>query len=794
MSASVGAVHRSKMLPASSSGLLIDLSTDEDADEESLQEILQPLQETAERVSKQVEEFARSLHRFQSQHDSPTEDSWVDARRLLEQFNSITEQRLSETQTSLSKSSSSQDIDSQLQLDKLRLECDLWLLASNLLLSRAPSAIESAANNQVDRLQDLHRYASNLDLWNAFLDCDTVAQEYETILVWLQERVYGDDLDLKSKTADLLDLSNRGEMESSVPVYTSLAIKNKKRLLSQAGPLAKDSSNLSSQLDPDAPARQNGRLDPQDEYYEKASWRMCWHMLRGGRSLKEMKIKWSDAKEPYRAILCNISDTQSESAFDSPFLRMMNLATNSQWLRLCKQIAGDPNVTDPVQRASFGLLCGDSSVSNLACQDVDDMVFSLVNSLLIERYLDFVSAYRKRLEDATKSVFKPRAGDHKLVESLFQSLQSDPDFRPEMQAPLKHIETSLISRDLVDFFCELGQAASQFAQSTGRFRHLIEHDDTPLVNESARIASSDADSVRVVAHLQLALQTIGVIPGPNVAETDMNNPIFTCLENNIAAYIGLLQQDQKWSLIPLYASRLSPKRCSGVLGNTMIDITQDEERDRLVRIMRKCNVNVSDTLFAIAVAATRVVLEQMPKGSIHVSAELITTKPSKGQMKIRAGFMHDEISELEDRAILGVEWYRWIDADSWGKACYSVAALYKFWLLQGRFGALRTLAERARLADISLAALSMNLNFGSDQEDEEANNDDDQRMDENDEPSGVMSPRKRQERRISHPLALEGNSRELLYHKSSVWLQLEQLVNALQALEAWQALADAVDT
>jgi nuclear pore complex protein Nup107 len=778
--------------------LLIDFSVEEEEDEASLQDFLQPLHETAERVSKQAEDFAKCLHKFRTQGSLDDDDSWEDARQLLQQFNSITVRRLNDTRTSQSRSpAASQDVDLQVQLSKLELECDLWLLASNLLLSRAPKAAESAQISQADRLKDLHRYSSNPDLWNAFLDCDTVAQEYETILVWLQERAAGDDEQLRTKIADTVEQSNRGEMNSAVPVFTSHAIKNKKRLLAHTGPLGPDHDGMASQLDPDASIRQNARLDAQDEFYENASWQTCWEMLRRGRGLNDTRTWWTDAKEPYRAALCGVSDVQSSTAFDSPFLRMMNLATNSQWLRLCKTVARDSSVADHMQRAAFGVLCGDSGVSDLACDEVDDMVFSSVNALLIERYLHFVSAYRKKLDNSTQTVYRPLPDDHKVLQDLVQSLQSNQDFRAEMQSPHKFVQTSLMSSDLEAFFCELGQAAAHIAKTTGRFSHLVMpgDNDEAAVSDCVKATASDPDSIRVIAHLQLALQAIHAIKVPVDPETEDERHIQALLENNIASYIGQLQEDKQWSLIPVYASRLSSTRCAPALGATLIDVTDEPERDRLVRLMRRFDISVPDAIFAIAVNASDPFksLHQLQEGPMRVEAELITVRPPKSQTHIRAGFMGDDMSDEEDRAILGVEWNRYIDAENWGKACFSIATLYKLWLMKGRFSALRSLSQRVSLGTTSVAALSMNLNLGTDVEDEEPDTNLDREMDDGDEPSGIMSPRKRQERRAAHPLAATGTSRELLHHKSTVWMQLEQLVNALQALEEWQELADTAD-
>jgi nuclear pore complex protein Nup107 len=754
----------------------------------SLQDFLQPLQDTADRVSQQVEAFARLLHKFKNEQPATKDDLWTGAWELFGHFSEVAGARHDHLASKRSRSPRSNrgDRDHDSQLRKISLERDLWILNKNLLLCQAPKALEDAGISQAHGLKDLNQYSSNPDIWNAFLDADVVAQELEATLVWLQERAIASDAEMKEKIDNTKVKAERGDIKSAVPFYTKDEIKNRKRLLAHTGPLDAMPNGLSSHLDPDAPTRQQAQLDDRDQFHEEAAWQTCWEMLRRGMKLSDIRAWWNDENEPFRSALLCPPARSPDSAIDSPFRRIMNMATNTQWLKLCRAVANDSVLSEREQRAVFGLLCGDVEAANQNCANVDDFIFNFVNAQLIQRYLHYVDHYRYKLQDPKAHVYQSQPKDRRGAASLIHELQTMQETKEELKEPHKFLELALLHQDYDNFFLGVGFAAGYIAKTTGRFTELIDHNpnEKTVPADTFLATAADEDAVRIIAHLQIVLRDLAFLD-------EAHTPYPYVVENNIVNYIGHLQEAKKLALIPLYSSKLSKDRCQEVLGITMIDVTDNDERSQLARLIRKNDINLADTIFTIAVTANSVYRDKMKEPIL--TAQNITERPEKEQFRLRSEFMMGTVSEQDDRSISSLEWYRFIDADNWGRACFSIALLYKAWLIEGNFAALKALAARVDLREVSMAAVNMNLTFGSESEEEE-DAEGDQSMGDSEDADGVRSPRKRRANsEMVHPLTQEGTSRGLLYGKSHVWLQLEQLTHALIALEQWQVIADEVN-
>lgn len=785
---------------ANSVQLLID-TTDDIQSQSSIQDFLQPLQETAERVSQQVEEFASRLHRFKADRAADDEDLWTDAWGLLDDYRALTTKRLtnpaSRGSRAFSHRKSTGDTDPQTQ--KLRLEADLWALTKNLLLSYSPRAISEAADAAAHSFSELHRYSTNHQIWNAFLDCDTTAQEYETILAWLHERAEETSPSIDDLVHNLVIAAERGEGSwSAGPLFTKAAIKKQKR--DRAWPLPLDPSNpginsflrrqsdrkqLVTQLDPDVMTREVAHLEAQDEFYEQAAWLTCWELLRRGKPLSDIRAWWDEHNEQWRSLLLR-SGAPGE-AVASPWLRMMNLASNSDWGARCSELAASDAIKDPFQQAVYAILAGNASVSEKVCETTDEWLFSEFNALLIHRYQQYLQAYQKKKAGSDQHAYQ--VPDKEATRLFTRDLQTNPAFKDELHEPHKLTQAALMGQDFDDFFVVVGRAAAQIAYTDGGFgfRHLIAKDEASAVSESALLTAQDEDCVRVVVHLQLVLRSLGFLE--ESWETNQYQ-----LENNIVNYIGWLQQAKKWSLLPIYASKLSAERIQQVLGQILIDITNDKERDAQVRLLKKYDIDVSKVVYGIASLATYHAMNRFKSPSFRFRAPRITERAGPGNAgltKIRSEFMGEgDAHPEEERLVSAVEWYRFVEAENWSFACHHIGFLYKLWLYEGKFEALRGLMMRCELAHISLSALHMNLQYADDTQDHP----DVENINTNG-AEGPASPKKSPKKRKAnlHPLAREGTSRNRLYEKSLSWLQLEQLTRALVALQRWQDLAEEVE-
>ena len=770
--------------------MLIDF-TDDAQSESSVQDFLQPLRETAERVSQQVEDFASRLHRFKTGRVTDSEELWTDAWALLDDYRALSTKRLANTSSTSRAFSHRKSLgDSNAQTQKLQLEADIWALTKNLLLSYAPRAKTEASEAAATTFSEIHRYSTNHQIWNSFLDSDTTAQEYETILAWLHERADQTSPTIDEIVHNLTIEAERGDgFWSAGPLFTKAAIKKQKR--DRAWPLPLDPSNpgliashrrqddqsLVTQLDPDSVTRENAHLEPQDEAYEQAAWITCWELLRRGKPLSDVRAWWDERNEQWRSLLLRSGAPSTADSVKSPWLRMMNLASNGDWLARCNELATGNAIQDPFQQAVYALLAGNSAISNKVCESVDEYTFSEFNAFLIHRFQQYVRQYRETSAASSGKTYQiaPREATGKLVHSL----QSNPLFREELHEPHKLTQLALMGQDFGNFFVLIGRAAAQIANVDGGsgFKKLIAPDKGSPVSPSAVVTAQDEDCVRVVVHLQLALQSLGLLDASwksNKSE----------LENNIVNYIGWLQKDQKWSLLPIYASKLSSERTRQVLGEILIEVTNDKDRDAQVRLLKKYGIDVPDVVYGIESLGTFHAANRF-KNSGFITAPRITERVgtgNSGQTKIRSMFMgEDFISPEEDKLVSCVEWSRFVDAASWGKPCFHISLLYKLWLFEGRFSALSHLANTCALAHVSLSALGQNLTFADDSQDE---------LDELD-MNGDQGIKTESEE--IHPYARNATTRSQLYEQSLNWLQLEQLTRALAALEKWQDIADEVE-
>jgi nuclear pore complex protein Nup107 len=748
--------------------------------------MLRPLQATADRVTKQVEEFAKAMDKFVTTRGSDDETLWSDALLLLEAYSSIATNRRGRTSTS--------DPDAQIQ--KIQLEADLWFLVKNILSISTPNSANREKIAQESRLGDLNRYSTGATLWEAFLDSDAVAQDYECILDWLQEREINTGTPMDEIVRILNAKSNRGEgIWSAGPMYTQAAVKKQKRTRVLSTPLdssvpglrgnhtrSSDCKPLVSQLDPDAQTREHAVLQEEDEFHEQAAWRTYWEMLRRGQTPGQIQAWWAERKENWRyAELCGSPFTSTKMP-NSPWLRIISIASNPEWVERCEVLSQDMSL-DEYQRAVYGMISGNVSSSEPINQTIDDHLFAIFNALLIERYRAYLQAYQTKLTHSGATTYHPQAASKTQLQRFFtEALSSE-----ESRQPHKFLELAIVSKNFTGFLLDMGRAAAQVAHQNGLGSHLIQN-DTTAVNELAQINVQDPDTVRFVAHLQLVLQSLGLL------ESSFSENEYT-MENNIASYIAWLEAEGKFSLIPLYVAKLSRPRGEHVLASILVNITNDRERELQVKLIKQYNLDISAIAYGVFTLANYDAIQRLrsadgPPTASRITEPKVSGKP--GQLKMKRHLMGGEISAEEEKAIRSVEWYRFVDAQRWGSAAWSVSLLYKIFLYEGRFAALRQLLARVRLAEVSLSAVGMNLLFADkeppvEEMDLEDGDTDEERV------ISASPVRKRKSSAQDHILTRTGSDRATLALKSRIWKELEELVAIIDGLEGFHEIVDDLD-
>jgi len=778
------------------------------------QQILQPLQQTADRVSRQVEDFARRLDRFHSSRDTNRATLWKDALDLAGAYGSIAMSRKSQTSSELLQARHPSRTRQSLQalaeegrheVQRAQNEADLWELFTLLTSFGDPNIQTEYARSQKSCLRGLHRYSTDGEIWETFLYADQFAEEYQEILSWLHRSASASRPSIDDVTESIRHKADRGDgIWSAGWLFTKESIKTQKRNRSWPKPLdhpnpglqsshirkSADSQPLVAQLDPDAKLREAAALEEPDEYHEQAAWMACWEMLRRGTSVKGVREWWSERKETWRAISIRGGMLTTLKEQEREWTRFTGLWKMNDWAASCHRICRSDSIGTSHEAAVFGLLCGDVQATLQVCQTTDDYIFVHLNAFLIERYRDFGTAYSQK---ESRQTFQPGPARYDEIRRLVQYCQNNEKTMQESQNPLKTIQNMIISKDFDLFFLRQGRAIAQLAKVSGHTSYLVVNDSIREVNKSSQIAASDPDALRIVAHLQLILKYLGYLD-------DVYSKHEEIVENNLTAYIGWLQQEGKMSLIPLYASTLSTDRGAQVLGAVIMDTTDVKERDLMVKLMRRYDLDVSRVLlmqYQLNAAASGLTAFETASAMnpVHIT-EYVGSGKAKN-LKVKAGFMGIEINDSEELLIRCLEWYRYGDKQCWAQTCRVASALYKFFISNGKLAAAQALCMRAQLSTISKAALKIDLkraaSSGNSSEAEDIE------MDGFTEEERVqpISPSKRPNSMKRQSVLFDdersGSGLPVLMDQAQTWRQLEELVEALDALGRWHEAAAEVE-
>ena len=757
-----------------------------------------------------MEDFARRLDRFHSARDTDRATIWKDALDLAGAYRSIAMSRKSQTSSDLLQarhpSRTRQSLqalakEGQHEVRRAQYEADLWELFTLLTSFHDPDVQAGYSRSQKSCLRSLHRYSSDSEIWQTFLATDQYADEYLEILSWLHRTASASRPSIDEVTEALRHKADRGDgIWSAGWLFTKESIKTQKRNRSWPKPLDRsnpglqsshirksDSQPLVAQLDPDARVRELAALEGPDEYHEQAAWMACWEMLRRGASAEVVREWWSERKESWRAI--SISGAIFSLLMDEErkWTRFIGLWKMNDWAASCYKICRSDNVGTKHEAAVYGLLCGDVQVPLQVCATTDDYLFVHLNAFLIERYRDFGTALSGK---ESRHTFQPALPRYDEIRRLVQYCQHNEKTSEEFRNPLKTIQSMIVSKDFGPFFLRQGRALAQIARMNKKPSYLIVSDGVRVESTAAQTTASDPDCLRVIAHQQLILKSLGYLD-------DMYAKHKEVVENNLTAYIGWLQQEGKMALIPLYASTLSAERSARVLGAIIMDVTDMKERDLMVNLMKRYGLDVNHVLFMqyqLNAAASVLTGVENPGTIKPINITSYVSSGKAKNLKVKPGFMGQDVEDSEELLIRCLEWYRYGDKHSWVRTCQVASTLYKCFISNGRLAAARALCVRAQLSTISKAALNVDLKHTASSGN--ASEEDDGELDGFTEEYGAqpISPSKRRLFLRPEPALIDdeqvGPSHPVLAEQSHTWRQLEELVDALDALDKWSEVVE----
>lgn len=760
---------------------------------------LPALQHTAERVSRQVEDFAKSLDQYCSHKpDASSIDTWKQARHLVKTYQGAVERRIHNVTHSSKhnklKRKSSLPPEQEDELQACELEADTWDIVYSLLELQDPSSKAQVEEAQKTAFDGLHRYSTDGQVWDAFLNSDGFAQECYTILLWLQRTAARSRPPIEDVIAEKAAQAERGEgIWSAGWLYTKSAIKNTKRMRSWPKPLdpnapglqatlrgTDDTDDIVSQLDPDAVTRQRHSLVSSDRYHEKASWQACWEMLRRGSKCTEVEDWWKERKESWRAASILGASLRPELyTADAGISWMISLPRKVRSRAMTALANADVNL-DEHEAAVYGLLCSQTQPSLGACSTIDDYLFVYFSNLLLNCYHRFCEMYHDKAYSQKTVHLQPTVPQYELINQVLQNSQSQAKMKEESQVPFKFVQAAIVSKQYNSFFVRIGKALSILAQRAGDST-LIFVEKEITADDSALAAAEDPEALRIIAHLYVLLKTLG--------QVSLHGTDDQLAQNCISGYIAVLREEAKMEMIPLYIAHISSlRRRAQTLGSVLIDITDPGERQLQASLLKKYQLDVGPVLLVMFKTLYYKKKETSEKGFLPVHLVEYAGAGKLKSFRVKADFLEDELTNDEELLIRCLEWYQYTDPKKeWQHCCTVATALYIHFITKGCLGAARALLSRASLASLSQLMTNTNLALADDIEDSDYEYDGEPDGLPAEERSKSVSPSKSRRRPSSGAMSPPDISQ--MRQQAQTWRELEELVGIFEALDGWSAIA-----
>ena len=695
-----------------------------------VQRALHPLQVTADRVGKQVERFAETLDRLSTRSQGRLHKDCRNVLPLVLSYKKIAydtveqlkavhapekqHQMAKEWKRRLRNSSGSstprsihaeENSDSSLKttlkdLKSWEQEEHTWELLGLMLQVEYPIPQSDAHKPEFDqgfvrpsKGPDIHRYSSEKAVWTRFLSEDDQAWERHTVVEWLKKCADSSGQDIELVVKELEGDADRGSgLWAHSWLYSKEAIKGQKRLRSWPQPLYPDApgiedsllnaertKGLITQLDPDSITRQDRSLEKQDHYFERATWLACWEMIRRGKSWDFVREWCQERVEGWRAIAMR-GDPRSSGFQDDRLSYDKSLAVNwhsrALWRKTCA-VAANRGGVDKYENAVYGVLSGYLPSVKDVSDSWDDYLFAHYNSYLLRQFDRYV---KTNFSDRLPKALTEKHGCFKFSIAAGQRTQSGNQIIKRMKnlaktgkearEPFKLLQGSLIAKTFDDFLYKEGIQLALSANHPERSKILpAVKTNTSDAAVNSSITMNDHDLLRIITHMYFIFQDLGLV----IEDGDRR----IAAENFVVAYVDYLSKAGKQQLLPLYASRLSPKRTQSCLGRQLPLIRNHGERQTMMRLMKQCGIEISGVL---NMQLQLIISDNLPEGSNEDNyPRLSVLEPTKKEKDyvypIRKKFIGDVVTDDEQDLINGFEWY--LLEGHWQNTLATGTVLYK---------------------------------------------------------------------------------------------------------------------
>ena len=669
-------------------------------------------QESTIRVGEEVDYFASELDRYQVDFGGSRSEQRAQIFKLLDSYYAFTRNRADRLQERLSSersvkarrwqrgASADMDIDdgddrapaNPEELRRLEEEAQTWDLLRRMLPLQyqdtntlQPRGTEGSPNSR-------ERW------WSDFLVTDSLARERKVVLEWLQTSAsHGPPIE--EVVSDLQQSAERGDIVAHGWLHTRHKIKLRKSVNGYQGVYdANDdaaaqshlgSSTLITQLDPDAITRQVRKLEPEDEFFERAIWLGCFEMLRRGYAMAEVRDWCSARTELWRAATLAPLPLSNQGDEDQPAFDLTSLVL---WRRTCFAAARDGGTSD-YDRAVYGLLAGDLDSVQKVCKSWDDMLFANYNAILRSQFDAFLIKHAG--PEAAKiaqqfPVFNTslhQTDPATVGKRLVASLEVNGTTKDEALRTFKVLQGAIIAKDLDQHLFAQGFVLAKHANRNQKSKMMPEPQLQGFgdpSNQHKYFDLSDEDSMRVLAHILIIVTTLDRLGGSS-KETGALSGFHMVQENIIAGYISYLRLANLEEMIPLYCSKLSTPRLYETLSRNLIHIVGEEARMHQIAIMKKLGLSLNEFAKQQPQVYLSDVGDMASHGEVKGLFKILDDGPAtlKYGRIVKPDFFGEDVDHVDDeddeRIIRSLEWLLLIDG-LFMETCTFVIRAYKYFL------------------------------------------------------------------------------------------------------------------
>ena len=571
---------------------------------------------------------------------------------------------------------------------QLEKEAQTWDLLGRILPLRHPNVDGTSRRSRLDMVADRPTHDSSL---HTFFQTNSVAKERRAVLQWLQTNATsGPDID--DLTRSLQQSADRGDIIAHGWLHTRSSIKLKKSVTGWPHLLDQQSGNvfathttdsgtpLVTQLDPDAPTRQDRKLRPQDEYFERAIWRGCFEHLRRGSSLQTIRDWCQERTEMWRAISMSgmLLSREGDDVADGA-----GPASLALWRRICFGLARQGG-SDDYERGVYGVLSGDILSVEKVAQTWDDYLFAHYNALL-RTQLDTFILGRCPPEEASNltqtfpsfDAVQFHGEDAGVEKRLIRSLEAKAGIRDEAFEPNKALQASIISHEIDEYLYNQGRAMASTAGSTAvgdiQVRKYFTHEQH--------------NGLRIVAHVYVMIKLLEELDSRRLDFTEAlrSRERQDAEDNILAQYASFLRRAGLPELIPMYCSILKGPRRYEVLSSNLILEESHERRLNLLSLMKQAGIDGREfAKFQAKLVYDKVARPNAGAFEAKTMFRILEEGPPTARMGrvIKADFFGEDPEDVEpghEYLIRCVEWLLMV-TETWPEALSFGTKVYKFFL------------------------------------------------------------------------------------------------------------------